>query len=70
MGVNLVPVQRHKTHLILLLIGLVCASVNLTKPVHIDDTAHLETAQAILQDALHLYPARSTGTVRLTRSLP
>jgi 4-amino-4-deoxy-L-arabinose transferase-like glycosyltransferase len=45
--------RRLKTSLVLLSLSVVCASVNLTKAVHIDDTAYLEIAQAILEDPLH-----------------
>lgn len=38
---------------ILLLLCIICALVNLTKAVHIDDTAHLEITQAILDNPLH-----------------
>lgn len=47
------PTSRWKTGLVLLALSVTCASVNLTKAVHIDDTAYLEIAQAILQDPFH-----------------
>lgn len=44
---------QNKQRVVLLLIILVSASVNLTKAVHIDDTAYLEIAQAIIRHPLH-----------------
>jgi len=46
------PMPR-RNGLILLLLSVVCASVNVTKAVHIDDAAYLEIAQTILADPLH-----------------
>lgn len=39
------------------LVWVVCTACNLTKAVHIDDTAHLEIAQAFLADPLHAMSA-------------
>ena len=38
---------------IIALFVLTAAAVNVTKPVHIDDTAYLEIAKAILHDPWH-----------------
>ena len=43
----------YKEFIILALFVFLAAGVNLTKAVHIDDTAYLETAKAILRDPLH-----------------
>jgi 4-amino-4-deoxy-L-arabinose transferase-like glycosyltransferase len=49
---NLITFKR--THVFILgLLFLVTLSVNLTKAIHIDDTAYLEMAQAIINDPLH-----------------
>jgi len=45
--------HRYKSYGLLLLLSLICASFNLTKPLHIDDTAHLLIARKILEDPLH-----------------
>jgi len=45
--------HRYKSYGLLVLLSLICASFNLTKPVHIDDTAHLLIARKILEDPLH-----------------
>lgn len=44
---------KHKTFWALILLSIVCTSVNLTKAVHMDDTAHLEIALNILHNPLH-----------------
>ncbi len=44
---------RWRTALALAALAAVACAVNLTKAVHIDDTAHLEIAQGILADPLH-----------------
>ena len=38
---------------VLLLLSALAAAVNLTKAVHIDDTAYLEMARAIIRNPLH-----------------
>ncbi len=50
---------NQKTLVALLFIFAVVTSFNLTKAVHIDDTAYLEFAQQILKDPLHPY----SGTI-------
>jgi len=37
---------------VLILLSLVCAAVNLTKPVHIDDSGHVDLARVALRDPL------------------
>ena len=50
--------DRWRTSIVLVLLCVLCASANLTKPVHIDDTAYLEIAQAILEDPFHPLSSR------------
>jgi hypothetical protein len=45
--------EAGRTLLILLTMVLVCSAFNLTKAYHIDDTAYLETARAILANPMH-----------------
>lgn len=47
------PISDIRTFIILLLYVLGTACFNVTKPVHIDDTAYLVMAKAILQDPAH-----------------
>ena len=58
-----------RSGLILLLLSLVCASVNLTKAVHIDDTAYLKIAQAILADPLHPMQGELNWDYQTTRPI-
>jgi len=44
---------RTRQYIILLFFVFCAVAVNLTKPVHIDDTAYLEIAQAIIRHPLH-----------------
>jgi hypothetical protein len=45
--------QRYKSYGLLLLLSLICASVNVTKAVHIDDAGDLQITRRILEDPLH-----------------
>ena len=54
---------------ILLLLSFACASVNLTKAVHIDDTAYLKIAQAILADPLHPMQGELNWDYQTTRPI-
>ncbi|NLF00634.1 MAG: hypothetical protein GX601_06610 [Anaerolineales bacterium] len=46
-----------KPSIVLIALIVICTACNLTKAVHIDDTAYLEIAQAILRDPLHAMSA-------------
>jgi hypothetical protein len=41
---------RHSEIVVLLLLWIFATAINITKPYHIDDTGHLETAQWIMRD--------------------
>jgi Dolichyl-phosphate-mannose-protein mannosyltransferase len=49
--------SRSRDYAILAVLCVVCASVNLTKAVHVDDTFHLGVVDAILRDPLHVMSA-------------
>ncbi|HJS18323.1 MAG TPA: glycosyltransferase family 39 protein [Anaerolineales bacterium] len=49
--INTLP--RHRTYLILFLFVMVAMGVNIRKAVHIDDSAYLQIAKAIILDPLH-----------------